>query len=347
MKINKIEKFEKIFNKFTNLKKIHESVLFIENTSGDFSFSKSYGGKELDSPLLMASITKLFTTTCILVLQEQGKLSLDDKITKYFNNSMLRGLHVYYGKEYSFDLTLSDLMFQTSGLPDIFEEGKASTKNKIVKKDFCITFEETVECIKKVKPHFAPRTKRKAYYSDINFDMLGKIVERVNGTTLMEAYEKFIFFPLGLKKTYLIENEDNVVPNIYYKNTVLKRPKYLSCCGSSGGGVTTASEMMIFIKAFFGGKLFNKAIFGKLSIYRKLQFLMGPIRYGGGYMQVPLSGVVTLFSGEGELVGHTGSTGSFAFYYPQKDLFFVGDLNQMGGPSLPIRISMQLAMAAK
>ncbi|WP_322413775.1 serine hydrolase, partial [Clostridium perfringens] len=116
-------------------------MLVIEYTCGAFSFSKSYGGKELDSPLLMASITKLFTTTCILVLQEQGKLSLDDKITKYFNNSMLRGLHVYYGKEYSFDLTLSDLMFQTSGLPDIFEEGKASTKNKIVKKDFCITFE--------------------------------------------------------------------------------------------------------------------------------------------------------------------------------------------------------------
>ena len=117
--------------------------------------------------------------------------------------------------------------------------------------------------------------------------------------------------------------------------------------GASGGCITNAYELMIFIKAFFGGKLFNKNIFNSLSIYNKLQFSMGPIYYGGGYMQIPLNGVNNFFMGKGELVGHSGSTGSFAFYYPMRDLFFVGDLNQMANPSLPIRISMQLAMAAK
>ena len=67
----------------------------------------------------MASITKLFTTTCILAMQDQGKLSLDAKIIKYFDNSVLDGLHIYKGKEYSFELTLSDLLFQVSGLPDV------------------------------------------------------------------------------------------------------------------------------------------------------------------------------------------------------------------------------------
>jgi D-alanyl-D-alanine carboxypeptidase len=42
-----------------------------------------------------------------------------------------------------------------------------------------------------------------------------------------------------------------------------------------------------------------------------------------------------------------GLTGSFAFYYPVKDLFFVGDLNQMGNAALPIRLSMKLAMMTK
>jgi hypothetical protein len=51
--------------------------------------------------------------------------------------------------------------------------------------------------------------------------------------------------------------------------------------------------------------------------------------------------------GKGELIGHSGSTGSFAFYYPSKELFFVGDVNQMADPSIPIRLSMQLAIAAK
>jgi len=62
-----IQKSEKIFDKFTSSKQINEGVLLIENTSGDFSFNKGYGGKKVDSPLLMASITKLFTTSCILI----------------------------------------------------------------------------------------------------------------------------------------------------------------------------------------------------------------------------------------------------------------------------------------
>ena len=74
---------------------------------------------------------------------------------------------------------------------------------------------------------------------------------------------------------------------------------------------------------------------------------MGPIYYGGGYMQIPLNTLMTLFMGKGELLGHSGSTGSFAFYYPHNDLFFVGDTNQMAHPGLPIRLVMKLAMFVK
>lgn len=72
---------------------------------------------------------------------------------------------------------------------------------------------------------------------------------------------------------------------------------------------------------------------------------MSPINYGGGYMQIPLGGLYTMFMGSGELLGHSGSTGSFAFYHKEKDLYFVGDVNQMSNPALPIRLVMQLAMA--
>lgn len=114
---------------------------------------------------------------------------------------------------------------------------------------------------------------------------------------------------------------------------------------ASGGCITTAYDLMIFIKSFFGGKLFSKTAFDKLSIYNKLQVSKGPIYYGGGYMKIPLDGLNTLFMGKGELIGHSGSTGSLAFYYPDKDLFFVGDVNQMANPALPIRLVMRLAMS--
>lgn len=61
-------------------------------------------------------------------------------------------------------------------------------------------------------------------------------------------------------------------------------------------------------------------------------------------MRIPLKGITSLFIGNGELMGHSGSTGSFAFYYPIKDLFIVGDLNQMANAALPIKLSMQIAI---
>jgi CubicO group peptidase (beta-lactamase class C family) len=119
---NRIKTLDKIFNKTIASSQIHECVLLVENTRGDFSYSNGYGGKNINSPLLMASITKLFTTTCILALQEQERLFLSNKISDYFDDATLKGIHIYNSKEYSYELTISDLLFQTSGLPDEFEE---------------------------------------------------------------------------------------------------------------------------------------------------------------------------------------------------------------------------------
>ena len=128
MEIQK-QKVQKIFGNVTKKKQIHESVLLVENSNGDVSYSFGYGGKNIDTPFFIASITKLFTTTCIYILREQGKLSLDDEITRYLKKDTLKNLHVYKGREYSNRLTISNLLFHTSGLRDVIEEG--SNKSKI------------------------------------------------------------------------------------------------------------------------------------------------------------------------------------------------------------------------
>lgn len=338
-------KYKKIFDKFTKSTLIHEAVLLIENSNVDFSFSQEYGSKKTDSTFLMASITKLFTTTCILILLENEKLSLNDKISKFLDDDKIKGLHIFNGQEYSYNLTISDLLFQVSGLPDVYEEGKNSIKNQLINEDHFLSFNEMMSFNKKLKPHFVPGTDKKAYYSDINFDILGEIIQTTSNLPLHEVYKKFIFEPLNLVNTYLPENDMDFIPGVYYNDVVLYRPLFLKSSPASGGCITTAVELMKFVKAFFSGSLFNKNIFHMLSKYNKLQLSMGPIYYGGGYMQIPLSGFYTMFMGKGELLGHSGSTGSFAFYYPDKDLYFVGDVNQMSNPALPIRLVMQLAMA--
>jgi D-alanyl-D-alanine carboxypeptidase len=335
---------EKIFRQTTGLRQIHEAVLLVENTKGDLSVSCGYGDKHRDSPLTMASTAKLFTTVCILQLWEQGRLSLEDKVARYVDEAVLEGLHVFKGRGYSLELTLADLLFQTSGLPDYFEEG-SNMRKRTLTEDYSISFAQMVEMTKNLRPHFAPRhSQRKAFYSDMNFDLLGEVIERITGQPLEIVYEERIFQPLGLTRTYLPTGPEHPVPEIYYKNQRLHRPQAISSYRASGGCITTAGELMVFLKGFFNGALFPVRLLEKQAVYRRLQLSMGPIRYGGGFMQIPLRSANTLYMGKGELLGHSGTTGSFAFYYPLKDLYMVGDLNQLAHPSYAIRLVMKLAM---
>jgi D-alanyl-D-alanine carboxypeptidase len=337
------DKIESIFNNLTRYRQIHEAILMVENKSGDFSVNYGYGGKTIDTPINSASVGKLFTTSCFIILLEQKKLSLDTPIVDYFDKRTFNGLHRFKDMEYSYKLTLSDLLFQTSGFPDYESEG--GIIKRALKEDFSISTAELIELTKTLKPKFAP-LGIKAYYSDLNFQLLGEVIEKITKLPLETLFNNFIFKPLGLTKTYVPINND-FVPNVYYKNQVLSRPKLIKSLRGGGNAITTTHELMIFLKAFFNGLLFSKDVFVKLSKHRNIQLSMGPIKYGGGHMKIPLNSIMTLFLGKGELLGHSGSTGSFAFYYPQKDLFFTGDTNQMANPELTIRLVMQLAMSLK
>jgi CubicO group peptidase (beta-lactamase class C family) len=337
-------RFEKVFDQTVASRMIHECICCVENAEGDFSWEKGYGEKNLDTPFLMASITKLFTTTCIIKLIEEGKLSLEDKISKYLDANLLKEIHVLKGRDYSFEITIQHLLFQTSGLPDFYLGGEMPFFKKVIQQDFSYTFEEIINITKKQKPIFPPNTQGKAYYCDLNFDLLGKIIEIITGLNLQAAYSHYIFTALNLKNTYLAMKDEDYIPVVYYKHEQLKRDLFIKSCGASGGAVTTVHELMIFIKAFWLGKLFNKRIFERLSSFNRLQLSFYPICYAGGYMRIEAG---YPFMPKIELLGHSGSTGSFAFYSPQQNLFFVGDVNQIANPALPIRLVMKLAMAQK
>lgn len=120
----KVKSYEDLFDKYIRTKKIFESVVLIKNGTGETMFSKAYGEKTIDSPIVAASITKMFTAACIFTLIQQGYITLNDSLLDFYEPAYLRGLHVYKGKDYSCELKISDLLYQTSGLADIYEEEK-------------------------------------------------------------------------------------------------------------------------------------------------------------------------------------------------------------------------------
>lgn len=341
----KAKSYDALFDQVIRTKKIYESVVLIQNGAGETLFSKAYGGKTTDSPIAAASITKMFTAACILILVQQGTLTLNDSLLNFYEPDYLKGLHVYQGKDYSCELKISDLLYQTSGLADIYEEGKNSIKNQVIVSDAFITYEQNVAFTKEREAHFPPNYKNKAHYADINYHILGDIIEKVTKCSLEKVFETYLFSKIKMTKTYLPVSEKEMIPMVYCGNQQLYRPLFIMSSKASGGCITTASDLMLFIRAFFHGELFDKKMLD-VNRYRTLQMSMFPIYYGSGFMRIKMGGFTTSFLGQGDLTGHSGSTGSFAFYYPDKELFFVGDFNQMKYPALPIRFVMQLAMLA-
>lgn len=337
---------EKLFDKINKKTNIYESVVLVESGSGDFSFSKGYRGKEVNTPIAAASITKMFTAACILKLVAQGIISLEDKLSKFYEASDIEGLHSYKGKDFTGEITLSDLLFQTSGLADFYEEGKNCIKKQMIKEDIFLSFKQKLDLTKEIPAHFVPHSKKRAHYADINYDLLGDIIEKVTNKPLAEVFRTFIFNPLEMAHTYLPTSKEEYIPEVYVKNQKIHRPQFVICSGASGGAITTTRDLMTFMKVYFSGEFIDKKRLEQVRTNRKLQLAMTPIQYAGGYMQISLEGMTILGKGMGSLIGHSGSTGSFAFYLPSKDLYFVGDFNQVASPALPIRFVMQMAMIA-
>ncbi|MPW26844.1 serine hydrolase [Alkalibaculum sp. M08DMB] len=341
-----LKKLDELFLKSIKSSMIHESTMHVENGSGDFMWSKGHGGRSIDSIMNLASVTKLFTTTCIINLIQQGKLSLNNKLSRFFDSNILEGIHIYKGKDYSYEITVGNLLFQNSGFPDVFALGRNNLNKRIVNEDLILSLYDYITIAKENKKKFAPGTPLKAHYSDLNFEMLGKIIEQLENTSLHEAFKKYVIKPLKLQNTYLIEKDSDFSAKMYYKHDALYRPNFWKSIPDCGGCISTSKEVMVFIKAFFNGQLFDESIFGQLRKFAMIQYcpLLG--QYGGGFVRLNISGIASMYRCKGELIGHMGGSGTYAYYYPEKDLYFVGDVNQFAKQGDIFILPLKLAKLA-
>lgn len=317
------EKLEKAYLKFENKMKSGGMSISVEDKKGEFSWRRQSGNLLGDKQYCIASVTKMFTTAVVLRLVDEKKLNLDDAIKSYLTEETMQGLHVYKGKEYSQTLTVEHLMTQTSGLPDYFTEAPAGqiSIEKRLDTDVTLSFEETLAITKQLDSHFPPGNQNKAFYSDINWDILPGIVEAATGINLKTHFESSIFEPLELKHTFLFTSESNwSFPGVFFRGSVQKLPKMLAGWPASGGIISTNSDMLIFLKAFWNGNLFNPTHFEKIRAYRSTQFF--PMKYGMGTMRWKYPGIP-------ELIGHSGSTGVISYYAPGIEMYITGCINEM------------------
>ncbi len=158
---------------------------------GQAVLAKGYGKRSLqdgrpveaDTLFAIGSVSKQFTCACVLLLAEDGKLSVQDPVAKYYPN-LTRAK----------DITLLDLMNHVSGYPDYYPLDFVDRRMQRP-----IAEDELIRQYGGGKLDFEPGSKYS--YSNTGYILLGRVVERVSGESLGAFLTRRIFKPLGMERT--------------------------------------------------------------------------------------------------------------------------------------------------
>lgn len=210
-------KIDDLFNQWNKASSPGCAVGVVRNDT--LIFSKGYGEANLEYgiPITpetifdMASVSKQFTAWSILLLERQGKLSLDDDIHKYLN----------WFPDLKEKISIRNLLNHTSGIRDQLELlAIAGTRL-----DDVITQEQIIKILARQQAlNFKPGTDWA--YSNSGFTLLAEIVKSVSGQSLRQFTDSAIFKPLGMKNTHFHDDHTEIVPNRSYSYVPSKKNHY-------------------------------------------------------------------------------------------------------------------------
>ncbi|WP_263406270.1 serine hydrolase domain-containing protein [Nesterenkonia ebinurensis] len=194
---------------------------------------------------------------------------------------------------------------------------------------------------------FAPSTPGKALYSDINYDLLGRIIEVVASSSYTHAIHQRVIEPLGLHDwLFAPETLDRYdeVANVLHGRTPLHIPKAMASYPATGSVVSTPADQVRFLRAFITGELFPAHYLAEMTTHGNSVFSrLAPLAYGIGIMRFTTAHWLSPFAQIPEMIGHSGSFGTVLYHTPERDLYISGTVNQMHPRSLPYPLLTRLA----
>ncbi|MEP7219355.1 MAG: serine hydrolase [Bacteroidota bacterium] len=173
---------------------------------GEIVFSRGYGLADLEQNVKitpatifdLASTSKQFTATCILLLAQQGKLSLDDDIRKYLPEI----------PDYGYRISIRNILNHTSGIRDYIQLMAMSGYDV----DDVTTPKDALQAItRQTALNFEPGSE--FLYSNSGYFLASQIVERVSGKSLRNFAAEYIFKPLGMSHTTFVDSHTMLIPH--------------------------------------------------------------------------------------------------------------------------------------
>ena len=253
---------------------------------GQLIFDGQYGTTRMDADAIplphdaiypLQSITKVFTATCIMILQERGKVNLFDRVSDWFPD------FVGEGKEY---VNLWHMLCHTSGMDDdalsawITEWLKTETsieystdydeqdrqlfsvREKLGLPDTATGYDVWATLMLRA-PLAWPVHTRFSYFS-MGYDLIKRLVERITDQTLEQFAHDNIFAPLGMDDTHWLLPRDKFDRRVI-KDPTHKGGEWLNSEGmtqdtSAGGGLkSTLADVLLFGQMFLQGGTLNGA----------------------------------------------------------------------------------------
>jgi CubicO group peptidase (beta-lactamase class C family) len=246
---------------------------------GRIVYERGYGLADLDhdvritpaTPFHVASVSKQFTAAAILLLAQDGKLSLDDDVRK----------HLPELPDFGVPITLRHLVHHTSGLRDQWDLlGLAGWRYSLD----LITDDDVLEVVTRQKElNFRPGEEY--LYCNTGYTLLGQVVKRVSGQSLREFTSARIFGPLGMKSTHFRDDHAEIIKGQAYAYAPAKASFRLSITNFDTVGATslftTVEDLVRWDRNFddprVGGPSFVRQMLqkGRLNDGRELDYAFG------------------------------------------------------------------------
>ena len=233
-----------------------------------FAYKEKDDKNRKDKPLHIASVSKVLTAAVILRMVDQGKIGLDDKVSKY-----LKGF-------YHDDITVRMLLNHRSGLRHY---GYFIERDVKWDKSKRITNQDILDLINSGKIHLESKPGTRFAYCNTNYSLLALIIEKVSGMRYHEAMDKLLFKPLGMKNSFVFDYEKHhdTVSQTYKASKLRLAFDHLDLVYGDKNIYSTARDLLKFDLATYSDKFFSKKL--KKEIFKGYSYeSKGEKNYGLG-----------------------------------------------------------------
>ncbi|MEO0528424.1 MAG: serine hydrolase [Bacteroidota bacterium] len=330
---------EHTFDEMLNTKYVseHPGATVLVAKDGAVVYRKAFGmaNLELQAPMKpesvfeLGSITKQFTAVSILMLMEQGKLNLDDEITKYLPNYPTQDKKI----------TIHHLLNHTSGIKSYTEMGNLMEFARLDK-----TPVEIIDYFKNEPMDFDPGEAW--HYTNSGYIILGYIIEKITGASYADFVTDNIFKPLGMEHSYY-GSKTKLVPNrasgYMPAETGYRNADYISMTlpYAAGSLMSCVDDMFLWHKAIHNNTLITSE--SKAKAFTNTSLNNGqPTNYGYGWLINEINGTPSIEHGGG-IFGYVTQ----GIYVPTEDIYIIILSNTNGNSPNATAIAMAAAVMGK